>query len=329
VAYVEDRAGPDAVTMVTPKEVATFTPGGEVTHPAWSEEGDLAYVVDLERVEVRSPGAPVRPMDRPAGSLAVFSPVFTGPGTLVALVQQEVPGASTHDDTLNNLWRLDLNTGSWLRLTSFTATPDRWTVLRTPVVDQAGRVLFVREQGLAVATEDPTYELWSLDASGPKKVRDLPDEMFLAGARGDGLLWNAFADGEWRLFLEGPEGMRSLGCGAVMVDPRTTTDPDHAGEEDDMEAAPPPEELLPIDAEMGLVIGDFATLAQAQQVAADLALVGGEVVDHARAPSAVMPGVYAVGVPLGDAADLEAALSDFRSRYPEYAEKTWLASLAG
>jgi hypothetical protein len=42
-----------------------------------------------------------------------------------------------------------------------------------------------------------------------------------------------------------------------------------------------------------------------------------------------MPGVYAVGVPLGDAADLEAALSDFRSRYPEYAEKTWLASLAG
>lgn len=329
VAYVEDRRGPDALTMITAKERSTVVPGGEISHPAWSSEGDLAYAVDMERLEIRTPGAPVRSIDRPEGSLGLFSPVFLGPEELVTVVQETIPGAATHDDTLNNLWSHDLENGEWARLTSFTADADAWSVVRTPVVQDTGEVLFVRQAGKAISTEPPIYELWTLGEEGAERVRELPSEMFLAAAGGDGLLWNVFAEGEWRLFLEGPEGTRSLGCGAVMVDPRTTADPDHAEEDEGGKGVPPPDEILPGDGEMGFAIGDFATRAEAQEVAAALSLVGGTVIEHEEAPAAVMPGVFAVAVPLPGVLDLEEALDDFRQRYPEYATKTWVVSLAG
>ncbi|HEX9891306.1 MAG TPA: hypothetical protein VGB28_04535 [Actinomycetota bacterium] len=329
VAYVEDRRGSDGLTLVTSKDSQTVVPGGEITHPAWSSEGDLAYAVDLERLEVRTPGAPVRTIDRPEGAVGVFSPVFTTPETIVAVVQEAIPGVTTHDDTLNNLWSHDLTTGEWARLTAFSADAHRWSVVRTPVAQDTGQILFVREVGQAISSEPPSYELWALRETGAEKVRELPGEMFLAAAGGDGLLWNVFSEGEWRLFLEGPEGTRSIGCGAVMVDPRTSVDPDHEDQEEAGKGLPSAEEVLPADGEMGIVIGDFETRAEAAEVAATLGLVGGRVVEHEEAPSAVMPDVFAVAIPLPGVLDLEQALDDFRDRYPEYATKTWLVSLAG
>ena len=114
-----------------------------------------------------------------------------------------------------------------------------------------------------------------------------------------------------------------------MVDPRTLADPDHGDEEEGGKGLPAPDEVLPADGEMGIVIGDFDTQPEAAEVASTLGLVGGRVVEHEQAPSAVMPGVFAVAIPLPGVLDLEQALDDFRVRYPEYASKTWLVSLAG
>src|SRR5688572_18567206 len=226
-AYVNDKKGPDTLFAVSTQGVSEISASGEVTHPALSASGDIAWAEDFHGLKLSSPiRQSAKTIARPQGSTAVFSPIFTGPNELIAVIQEPVVGYTGEDDSLNNLFRYDISSDTWSRLTAFQATAENWSVLRTPVLARDGRVFFVRLRGVASETRPPSFELWSLRGETVSKVRDLPKEMFLAGINDQGLLWNIYDGREWRLFLESETGLLDLGCGAVMVDPRAQPDPD-------------------------------------------------------------------------------------------------------
>ena len=53
----------------------------------------------------------------------MFSPVFTSSDTVVAVVGEIEPGFDrTEDEGLDNLWRFDLRTRRWSRVTAFRAS---------------------------------------------------------------------------------------------------------------------------------------------------------------------------------------------------------------
>jgi hypothetical protein len=331
-ALVNDLPGPDVLVVMRPTGVMKIDGRGELTHPAWSSTGDLVWSVDLSRLELWSPGTTARRTVRPPrGASAVFSPVFTAPEELVAIVGEAV--GDVHDDALNNLWRYDVGAGRWSRLTRFGAAADRWSVLRTPIVAPDGAVLFVRVRGRANATEQPAFELWRLGEGRVAKIRDLPGEMYLAGFLGRGLVWNVLdgATGHWRLVAEGSGGRVHLGCGAVAVDPVAEPDPDllQPGAEgfaardsgDQATSAEPGEGLA-------LLIGDFASESDAGALQEGLRLAGAVVVDHRAAPAAVQPGAWAIAVPISDSTPAEEALARFRARHPDLADLTWIVPFA-
>lgn len=329
-AFVSDLAGPDVLMVIRRAGVTTIQGHGELTHPAWSPSGQLAWAVDLSAIEVWSPATGARRLvPRPRGSSGIFSPVFSTPFELVAVVQEPVEG--THDDGLNDLWRYDLDSNIWSRLTRFEAGPDRWSVLRTPVAAPDGSVLFVRVAGRASATEPPSFELWVLREDRTSKLRDLPGERYLAGLLGGSLIWNVPdpATGEWRLVSDGPGRPNDLGCGAVSVDPVTEPDPDllePGGKREDQAAGGPGDELDPPEAGRGLaiLIGDFVSESEALALAEGRRIAGALVVGHGDAPAAVRPGAWAVVVPVSGGSSLEHALAELRSGHPDLADRTWI-----
>lgn len=347
-AYVNDLDGPDRVVAVTRGGLLEHRASGEVTHPAWSSNGRVAWALDLSALEVWTPSTgAVRTVPAPPGSTGIFSPVFVDNRRIVAVVQQPVSGALTHDDTVNNLWRHDLADGSWTRLTRFGASGDAWTAIRTPVLDAEGNVLFVRVVGNGAATERPSFELWKLSGSTASRVRNLPGERYLAEAGPAGILWNIDDGSQWRLYRETGSSLVDLGCGSIQVDPRYEEDADllvedeedadpegdeGPGSEDPTDTAlrtTPDDGSEATDPLLALVVGDFATREEARAAADDIGLEGLEVVGHGVAPGAVAPGMYAVASRLGPGEDPEAALGSFRARFPAYADRTWVASLAG
>lgn len=333
-AYVEDLSGSDVLVVATPKGVTRLPQTGEATHPAWSSRGEVVWSTGSE-LRTWSPRFGVRRAIRaPQGTDRVFSPVYPSWSEIVAVVAEHVAGPDG-DAALDNVWSYDTRGGTWLRLTEFTADADRWSIIRTPIVAQAGSVEFVRIEGSASATQAPRYELWTLRGGVETKVRDLPGEMYLAGYHGGGRVWNVFdeAAGDWRLLKEIPDGgMADLGCGRVMVDPLVESDPDRE---------PPPGSEVAVGsdepaggsvAEIGILVGDFSS-REAAQVAFEriLSAYGPQatvaIVDDQLAPGAVAPGVLAVVLRLELGLDPEAALEDFRSRLPEYAGWSWMVSI--
>jgi hypothetical protein len=81
-----------------------------------------------------------------------------------------------------------------------------------------------------------------------------------------------------------------------------------------------------MDAQLAVLVGDFPTQEAASAVAAEL---GFEVIDHTAAPGAVAPDAWAAVTRLGPDVDPETALAEFRSGHPEYAERSYIVSLAG
>jgi len=329
-AYVNDVAGPDVLVVMRPTGVKTIEGRGELTHPAWTPSGQLAWAVNLSAVEVWSPATGARRLvPPPRGAAGIFSPVFITPSKLVAIVQE--PVGQTHDDGLNDLWRYDLDSSTWSRLTRFRADLDRWSVLRTPVVAPDGSVFFVRVSGRASTTELPSFELWVLREGRAWKLRDLPGEMYLAGILGGRVVWNVpdESTGEWRLVLEGARGAESLGCGAVSVDPVTEPDPDLLQARGKLDG--------PVDGEpsegpdtretaqgLALLIGDFSSDSAARALGEDLRIPGARVVGHGDAPAAVQSEAWAVVVPIPSGTSPEQALAEFRARRPELAGGTWI-----
>lgn len=326
-ALVNDLPGPDDLVVMRPTGMMKIDGRGELTHPAWSSAGDLAWTVDLSRLELWSPGTRVRrTVRRPSGASALFSPVFTAPDELVAIVGEAV--GDVHDDALNNLWRYDVRRNTWSRLTRFGADANRWSVMRTPVVAPDGAVLFVRVLGRATATEQPAFELWRLGEGRVDKVRDLPGEMYLAGFLGGRLVWNVLdrATGDWRLAAEGSGGRVHMGCGAVAVDPVGEPDPDLLEPGGDGSAEGSGGAAAPAEPGEGLalVIGDFASEGDARTLQEGLRIPGAVAVDHGAAPAAVRPGAWAVAVPIPDSTPAEEALERFRARHPDLADLTWI-----
>jgi len=326
--YVDDLRGADQLVVLGEGGIERVTAAGEVTHPTLGPGGALAWAEDLERLRLRPRrGAAVRTFEAPQGTRAVFSPVFVRGEALLAVVE-EAMDTVTHDTGLDNLFRLDRGTGRWSRVTRFRAGSDRWSAIRTPVVGRDGTVWFVRVTGRASATRRPAFELWRLGSDGAARVRPLPTDTFLSGAVDGRLLWNVFdaGSGGWRLFLDGPEGSRLVGCGATMTDP-TGPDPDldparsAARRLDGGETAEQVAEGL-----LGIVVGDFGTREEASAVAeriGTVALVAG----HGSSPAAVGPDRYVAAVPVASDSDPEVELEGLRRRFPEYVESSWIAVL--
>ncbi|MFN8234280.1 MAG: hypothetical protein U0V56_12690 [Actinomycetota bacterium] len=344
-AYVVDRAGPDRLVVIGSAGVDVIAEPGEATHPAWSPDGRLVWSLGSELRLRSADGTRIRSIAPPRAADAVFSPLFLSATTLVAAVAERTTGP--HSDTaLDNLWAYDLARAAWRRLTDFTAAGDRWSAVRTPVLSPRGGVEFVRVRGVGSRAGSVGYELWSWSAAGPVELRSLPEERYLAGFDGARRLWNRYdlVAGEWRLLLEGADGsLRDLGCGRVQVDPRGRSDPDlgFGASPGPPGPSPTPTVELPsatpspgdeVPPSMAILVGDFSSADAAEGVAArfretygDAAMVA--VVDNARAPLAVAPGVWAVVLPVAAGADLAAELEAFRASFPEYAGWSWVVAI--
>ena len=230
-AYVVDRGGPDVIVIHTPAGAIRLDQPDEATHPSWSADGRLVWSLG-SRMRIWSPTRILTlDIDLPDSAIGLFSPVFTGPDSIVAVIAEPEPGFTrTEDEGLDNLWRYDVTARRWSRVTAFRAHGDRWVAIRTPLVRRDGSVEFVRIHGLSSATEMPSFELWEATPDGVvSPMRTLPREMYLAGFLGGRRVWNVFDQtaGEWRLFSEiSATTFEDLGCGAVTVDPRSVGDPD-------------------------------------------------------------------------------------------------------
>lgn len=329
--YVNDIGGRDVVTAVRSDGVAELSRPADASHPAWLGTGEVVFAEGFSSLRAWSPQTgSVRTIDRPAGTSAVFHPVPADEADVIAVAQEPVDGAPPGDDGLNNLYRFHAATGTWIRMTGFSATADQWSVIRTPVVEADGGVLFVLVQGVGSQTADPTFELWKHRNGLTWKVKSLPGEMYLVGRVDAGFLWNIERDGEWRVFLEESGQLREVGCGGGMVDARAEPDPDIVDEEqpasEDPAGGPEPQVA---SADTGIVVGDFGSLTEARRAYAELSSYERRIVTHADAPFAVGPDAYAVAIPLRPGEDVEAALATLRSQYPQYAETSWIVSLAG
>ncbi len=341
IAYVDDRRGPDTVVIATPDHVFKVREDEEATHPTWSPSGHVAWSVgDSLHVWSLSDGS-VETIPIPGEGVRAFSPVFTAPDEITTVVEELVPGTNAEDDTLDNLWRYEFATQSWARVTSFEADAERWSVIRTPVLAPDGTLRFVRIQGLASATESPSYELWSLGEGAALKIRDLPSEMYLAAVSDAGLMWNTPGDspGDWRLILEGQDGTSSdVGCGGVAVDPVAQPDPDLLAEPGPGHPSgtrrglqEPPLADASTQLPLAILVGDFSTPDMAEAVAQQLSerLEDGatvSVIDHRGHPTAIRPGVWAAVVQIPAGADPEAELARFRTLFPELAQMSWIVT---
>jgi hypothetical protein len=324
-AFVVDQAGQDVLTLVSNDETIPVASGLEITHPAWSPTGQLAWAENLEVLKVMSSdGAEVSGVVLPKGAVAAFSPVFLNEQHVMAVVQEQVAGAPPEDESLNNLWRFDLSSGRWTRLTSFNASGDDWIGIRTPVVAPDGSIYFVRISANASETKEPRFELWRFSDGSAEKIRALASEMYLAGLSDDRLVWNAPSRtcGDWGLFLEQGGGLDQIGCGAVMTDPVTMADPDqlveseHAAEE----VAPESGDLT----DLVIVVGDFRTSDAASEVASGLGRPA-RVIGHEGAPSALRPGLWGVLVEVTPGIPVDEDLEDVRQQLSGCDCGAWLA----
>lgn len=322
-AYVEDRQGEDTLVVFTEDGSQRIAATGEATQPAWSSDGRLAWAEDFTSLKVWSPSArSARTIALPRTAVGVFSPVFAR-GRLAAVAQEPVGGQQvlTEDDTLNNLYAY--RGGDWTRVTNFRVGPNEWSAIRTPVATDNGDILFVRVHGNYLETELPDFELWMTSGNHSRKLRDLPGEMFLAGIRNGHLMWNVYshACGNWELLVEDPsEGLRHLGCGAVLVDPVNITDADLEVEE---HAAPADSDAATASVDVGVVVGDFEMRAEAREVSK--AIPGSRVITSKDAPAAVRPGAYAVAkVPTGEPQEL---LTQVKRLVPHLRSMVFLAPL--
>ena len=359
-AFVMDRRGADAVVIVTSADTIRLDQPGEATRPSWSPDGRLVWSLG-SRMRVWSPEtSSTVDIAVPPEAIGLFSPAFVGTESIIAVVAEPEPAFTrTEDEGLDNLWLYDLTTKRWARITAFHARGDRWSAIRTPLVHGDGSVEFVRVHGLSSAAVLPSFELWRVPVDGvASKVRDLPREMYLAGVLNGRRVWNIFdqGSGEWRLYSErSPETLVDLGCGAVMVDPRSVDDPDRTPIRTEADPTPTPTPIpsptptsipsptttptstptstpSPTESPIaGILVGDFGSFESAADAQATIGTAYPsstvEIVDSLAAPNIVRPGVWAVVMLIPTDADALAALVDFRTRLPQYQDWTWVVSV--
>ena len=335
-AYVVDRAGDDDVIVETPEGTRRLRERAEVSHPAWSPRGDLAWATGTAIAVLDAETRAIERVPSPVNGATVFSPVFLSARRVAAVVSSPPTARIPEGERLGNLWVHRLGGDGWRRMTSFTAGADRWVTLRTPIVHR-GTVHFVKVVGRGSATRPPRFELWRLDHGVARRVTALPEERYLAGSRGTRLVWNVpdAAHGRQILAVDGRDGLRVIGCGSVMVDPLDAVDPDRrAGSGEHVPArgawpglAGPSHEHAE---EVAVIVGDFAMEAEAATVAEAIGAAFPEsqvdVVDSSVAPFAIRPGVYGALLYLPVEADPTEALANFHRRLPEYVSNSWIVT---
>ena len=335
-AFVEDDAGADSVVIVEQDRIHRVAASGEVTHPSWSRAGSLVWAEDMSRLQLLGSGSSrTRSIARPRGTTAVFSPVFTDARRLVSVAQEPVAWLPTgEDDALNNLWRLDLGSSRWQRLTDFKARGTRWSLIRTPVVASDGGILFVRVTGDANATRKPAFALWRFAHGRAIELGPLPGEMYLAGFEQGSPLWNVTSDdcgGDWGLYRGTGRSLESIGCGAVMTDTVVEADPDVAVNQPHevaiSGAAIDPNDANPGQRQVGVLVGDFATKAEARAVADRAGLRGAMVVDHQMQPMALAPDAWAAVWPVDHDRSARRKLRVVRDALPSYSHRSWIVPI--
>jgi hypothetical protein len=329
VAVIEDRKGPDRLLVLDGAGVHRFDEGAELGPPAWSPAGRLTYVAGSSTLVIRD-GDVVLRFGPPPGALSIHSPAFPDDSAPVVVAEEPVAGYSGHDTALNNLWRLDLTTGTWSRLTDFRAAGDDWIAIRTPVARTDGSLAFVVIGGNARDGQmRPGLWTWA-PQSGARHERDLAGQFFLAGVVGQELLWNFLDDDlQWRLGTLAPDGdFHQIACGRVLVDPQDVTDPDL--ESAVPESVPDPSvEAAGPSAPVGVIVGDFDSRREAANVARRLGAKLGpvRVVGHDDAPLAIAPGKWGAVWVVPPATPPDAAKQLFNDLFPEYEASSWVVSL--
>lgn len=321
LAVVNDLAGRDQLLTIGPDGIESLDTHGEVTHPAWAPDGKLVWAEDFELVRMVSADRTlVTSLVAPDVALGAFYPVFDGDDGVVAVLQEPSPAIPEEDDGLDNLWRFDLVSQRWARLTHFEPSPDRWFAIRTPV-PVGGTVYFVLVSADPDQTRAPRFELWRAGDT-VEEVRPLAADTYLAGTDGDDLLFNAPSRqcNGWGLFVERAGELEPIGCGAITVDPLDVDDPDLAiTDEHGDEAASGGGAILAI------VIGDFGSRAAAERFTARLG--DGRVVDDSYAPGLVRPGGWVVVRDLPVDAEPEVFLELTRAQLGKCSCGAWLAPL--
>ncbi len=335
-AYVLDRRGGDEVIVITATGTQRIPQAFEVSHPAWSPNGDLAWSVGTSIAVLDHATGEISSLSPPSDGVTVFSPIFLSADRLATVVSTRPTDLVPEGERLGNLWVTRLGSDRWRRLTTFEADDDRWVTVRTPIARGNG-IDFVRVAGWGSSTGSPRFELWRYERGRARRVSRLREERYLAGVSGERLVWNVPEPREGRQMLAvgGPGGLRTIGCGAVMVDPLDAVDPDRQpgrgtfvpsrGHWPDLEAS------RQHDAEeVAVIVGDFATFAEAETVAGTIgqAFPGSqvEVVDSSSAPLAIRPGVFGALLHLAPDADPTAAIAHFRDLVPEYAANSWIVT---
>jgi hypothetical protein len=338
LAFVEDGTGTSTVVMDTAAGVVRIPQRAEAVNPSLSPRGDLAWSVGTQIRIRRAASGGIRRLPVPVPGSLAFSPVFVPGGDLVVALAHPPTAAVPEDERLDDLWRVTPD-GRWRRLTSFSAGPDRWTAIRTPVAAPGGGVDFVQVRGRGSATREPRFELMHLQAGELTRLRRLHREMYLAGFDGRARLWNVpdIAAARIDLLRESRDGHLSvIGCGATLMDPIDVSDPDRAigaGRTVPPRAPSPtqPDAAAGATWEVGILVGDFSARSAAEAAAASVRAMlpsgaTAQVVDAVTAPHALRPGVYGVLLPLAAGADPQHALATFREALPALAASSWVVA---
>jgi hypothetical protein len=334
-AFVIDRAGSDIVVATTREGVDVLPQVAEASHPAWSASGRLAWSTGSS-IAVRDPvTGEIDELSVPILGGSVFAPVFLSDRRIAAVVSVPPSGQVPEGEQLGDLWATEIAGTRWRRLTRFRAGGDRWVTIRTPIA-RAGGVDFVRVSARASSTEEPRFELWRYEHGSVSRVRRLGGERYLAGQLRGELVWNRPdpMHGKHLLQVERAGALRTIGCGAMLVDPIDVADPDRQGGGSYVplrEDPPDPGAATDVSAEeVAVIVGDYRTLGEAEAVASQIrrAYPGSfvEVVDHGDAPLAIRPGVFGALLHLPNDADPSAAIAAFRVTLPAYTSNSWIVT---
>jgi hypothetical protein len=334
-AYVIDRAGTDIVVAMTREGRDVLPQTAETSNPSWSASGRLAWSTG-SAILVRDPvSGRIDELPAPVLGAHVFAPVFLSDRRIAAVVSPPTDDRVPEGEQLNDLWATDVAGTRWRRLTHFRAEGDEWVAIRTPIA-RAGGIDFVRISARGSSTAAPMFELWRFAHGAASRVRRLAGERYLAGRLRGQLVWNRPdpSNNRFLLQVEQASGMRTIGCGAVLVDPIDVPDPDRRS---GGSYVPLREERPDLgmasgagSEEVSVIVGDFQTVAEAEAVVREIrrdypgSLV--EVVENDDAPLAIRPGVFGALLHLPREADPSAAIAAFRAVLPAYSTNSWVVT---
>lgn len=336
-AYVIDRAGADIVVAMTRKGADVLPQAAEASDPTWSASGLLAWSTG-SAILIRNPvSGKIDELPGPVQGAGVFAPVFLSDHRIATVVSERPNDQVPEGEQLNDLWSTDIAGTRWRRLTHFRAGADDWVAVRTPIA-RAGGIDFVRVTARGSSTVAPTFELWRYAHGAVSRVRRLAGERYLAGRLRGQPVWNRPdpSNNRFLLEIERAGGMRTIGCGAVMVDPIDVPDPDlrsggsYVPLREERERA---DLGMASDAgaeEVSVIVGDFQTVAEAQAVVTEIqrAYPGSlvNVIENDDAPLAIRPGVFGALLHLPRDADPGASIAAFRAALPAYTSNSWIVT---